>query len=297
VLMNVEGRDCGLDPGGLRALSFVDHWLVGRHQRAKHDVAECLGNYRFDLAAKALYEFVWDEYCDWYLECAKVQLQRAEAAGDFAAARGTRSVLVRELEVVLRLAHPFIPFITEELWQSVAPLAGRTGETISLQPFPKPDIDRIDAAAATKMALLQEMVNACRTLRGEMNLSPAQKVPLIATGDVATLSEFGPYLKPLLKLSDVQIVALLPASDAPVQVVQEYRLMLHIEVDPVAERERIGKEIARVDGEIVRANAKLGNEGFVARAPAAVVEQERARLAGFTATLEKLKDQYDRLGG
>jgi valyl-tRNA synthetase len=297
VLMNVEDKDVGLDATQPATLSFVDRWLLGRLQQAKQDIAGNIDNYRFDLAARALYEFVWDEYCDWYVELAKVQLQRAEGDGDAAAARGTRSVLVRELEATLRLAHPFIPFITEELWQTVAPLAGKSGESISLQPFPKPDFTRVDAGANAKMALLKDMVNACRALRGEMGLSPAQKVPLIAMGDAATLKEFAPYLTPLVKLSDVKIVAELPSSDAPVQIVGEYRLMLRIEVDPVAERERIGKEITRVEGEIAKFKAKLSNENFVARAPAAVVEQERARLAEFTAMLEKLEVQYRRLGG
>ncbi|MEO8303439.1 MAG: valine--tRNA ligase [Betaproteobacteria bacterium] len=297
VLMNVEGKDCGLNASDHRALSFVDRWLLGRLQHAKHDISENLGTYRFDLAAKALYEFVWDEYCDWYLECAKVQLQQADAANDDAAARGTRSVLVRELEATLRLAHPFIPFVTEELWQSVSPLAGKSGETICLQPFPKANFDNVDADADRDMALLKDLVAACRALRGEMVLSPAQRVPLLVMGNAAQLERFAPYLAALAKVSEVKIVDELPATDAPVEVVGETQLMLHIEVDPVAERERIAKEVARLEGEIAKALAKLSNEGFVSRAPAQVVEQERARLASFAAILEQLKVQLARLSG
>ena len=226
-----------------------------------------------------------------------MQLARADAASDEAAARGTRAMLVRELEATLRLAHPFMPFISEELWQIVAPLAGKHGETISLQPFPQAHADRIDEAANAQMALLKDIVNACRTLRGEMGLSPAQKVPLIATGDRATLETFAPYLAPLAKLSGVRIVDALPPGDAPVQIVGDYRLMLQVEVDVAAERERIAKDIARHEGQIAKAKAKLANESFVARAPGAVVEQERSRLAGFSAMLDKLREQYARLGG
>ena len=295
VLMNVEGKDVGLDASAPRTLTFVDRWLLGRLQRAKQEIAENLEAYRFDHAAKALYEFVWDEYCDWYVELAKVQLARADAAGDAAAARGTRMTLVAELEATLRLAHPFIPFITEELWQTVAPLAGKSGESISTQPFPRARFDRVDATADASMALLKQVVDACRGLRGEMGLSPAQKVPLIAAGDADMLKAFAPYLAPLAKLSDVKIVADLPSSDAPVQIVGEVRLMLHIEIDIGVERERLGKELARLENEIVKARSKLGNEGFVARAPAPVVEQERTRLAGFEAIRDKLESQLSRL--
>jgi len=295
VLMNVDGKDCGIDPASQRALSFVDRWLVGRLQYAKDEIAEHLAVYRFDLAAKALYEFVWDEYCDWYLECAKVQLARADAKNDAAAARGTRTVLVRELEETLRLAHPFIPFITEELWQSVAPLAGIAGETISLQSFPKANFDIVDAAAEREMTVLKEVVGACRALRSEMGLGPAQRVPLLVAGEAALLERFVPYLATLAKVSDVDIVDELPSSEAPVRVVGDTSLMLHIEVDVAAERERIAKDVARVEGEIAKAKATLDNERFVARAPKHVVDEHRTRLATFVTQLEQLKTQLSRL--
>ncbi len=168
VLMNVEGKDVGLDDAQPVQLSFVDRWIVSRLQEAEAEVAAQIDAYRFDLAAKAIYELVWDEYCDWYVEMAKTQLQTE----DEAVQRGTRRTLVRVLEVMLRLAHPIIPFITEELWQTVAPLAGKNGETISLQPFPVADPERVDASSMQRMALLKDLVNAGRTLRGEMGLIP-----------------------------------------------------------------------------------------------------------------------------
>jgi valyl-tRNA synthetase len=296
-LMNVQGKDCGLDESLPKKLTFVDRWLLGRLQQAKHDISTGLEQYRFDLAAKALYEFVWDEYCDWYVELAKVQLAAAESDGEEAAARGTRSVLVRELEAALRLAHPFIPFITEELWQSVAPLAGKKGETISLQPFPKANFDRVDDAANERMATLKSLVNACRGLRGELKLSPAVRVPLIATGDAALLAELTPYLVVLGKLSEVRVARELPKSDAPVEIVGEFRLMLHVEVDRAAELMRLGKEKTQVESEVAKSRAKLGNESFVKRAPPEVVAQERERLAGNMSKLEKLQQQIQRLNG
>ena len=296
VLMNVEGKDCGIGNDAANSLSFVDKWLLGRLQIAKRDIAEGFDTYRFDFAAKALYEFVWDEYCDWYVECAKVQLAEAEKSGDAACARGTRSVLVRELEATLRLAHPIMPFISEELWQKVAPIAGKSGASISTQPFPKYGADRVNADANAKMALLKEIVTACRVLRSEMKLSPAERVPLVMVGDAQTLKDFTPYIAALGKLSEVRIVDALPTNDAPVQQVGDFKLMLEVKVDPAQERVRLDKEIARLSGEVVKAEAKLGNPAFADKAPPAVVAQERARLAGFAATLEKVTAQRKSLG-
>jgi valyl-tRNA synthetase len=300
VLMNTEGHDCGIDPDavpdmspdGLR-FSFADRWIVSRLQRTEAEVEQHFADYRFDLLARAIYEFVWDEFCDWYLELAKVQIQN----GTPEEARATRRTLVRVLETVLRLAHPLIPFITEELWQAVAPLAHRkTHESIMLAAYPKADPLKFNEASEAKVQQLKDIAYACRNLRGEMGISPAQKVPLIASGDTEVLQRCARYLKALAKLSEVQIVEQMPEdANAPIAVVGEIRLMLKIEIDVAAETERLAKEIARLEGEIVKATAKLANESFVARAPAQVVEQEKKRLADFSATVEKLKPQLARL--
>ncbi len=299
VLMNTEGHDCGFDPAtpdicpdGLH-FSFADRWIISRLQRTEAEIAQHFADYRFDLLARAIYEFVWDEFCDWYLELAKVQLQTGTAEHQ----RATRRTLLRVLETVLRLAHPLIPFITEELWQAVAPLAYRkTQDSIMLADYPVADPLKLSEASELKVQQLKDLAYACRNLRGEMNLSPAVKVPLIATGNAAMLGEFAPYLKALAKLSDMQIVeALSDDANAPTAVVGETRLMFKIEVDVAAETERLSKEIARLENEVVKANAKLGNDSFIARAPAQVVETEKKRLVDFLMTLDKLKQQLERL--
>ncbi len=326
VLMNCEAQDCGLrehtraecEPGGAARgylrFSMADRWIAGELTRVEAAVAQGFADYRLDNVANAIYQFVWDEYCDWYLEIAKVQLAQAgavAAAGDaaqrddaLAAQRATRRTLIRVLETVLRLLHPVAPFITAELWHSVAVVAGRRAAdapiTLASAPYPQSRPERIDAHADAWMARLKSLVLACRSLRGEMGLSPAARAPLLAIGDTGFVAQAAPLLMALARLSAVEVCT--DAADfaratasAPVLVQGDVRLALRVEIDVAAEQARLAREIARLAGEIHKAEAKLGNPGFVGRAPAAVVEQERQRLAGFTATLRQLRDQAARL--
>ena len=313
VLMNCEGQDCGLKEHtkaecavggpahGYLSFSQADRWIASRLQRVEAEVEQGFADYRLDQVAGTVYQFIWDEFCDWYLEIAKVQIN----TGDDAQKRATRRTLIRTLETLLRLAHPLIPFITEELWQKVAPVAGRAGPSVSIAAYPKSQPERIDEAAEAHVARLKSLVDACRNLRGEMSVSPATRLPLFAlatdAGELAFMQQAAPVLQALAKLNEVRIFEdeaawAAAAQAAPVAVVGQTRVCLHMEIDVAAERVRLSKETARLEGEITKATAKLGNEAFVAKAPPAVIDQERKRVAEFSATLEKLRTQLARLG-
>jgi len=291
VLMNTEGKDCGLDEKAPVELSAWDRWIVSMLQRTEAEVDTAFADYRFDNVGGAIYRFVWDEYCDWYVEVAKKQLQ----SQDDKVQRGTRRTLVRVLEAALRLAHPIIPFITEELWQKLAPLAGKTGETVMLASYPRCQPEKIDEAVEREVDTAKGVVNAARNLRSELKIQSQYSVPpsfyITGTPSSATTSAFSA----LVRQSDLKVVEKLPDSESPVAVLGQHRLMLLVEMDPAAERARLQKEISRLEGEIAKANAKLSNPNFVERAPAAVVAQEKERLATFLATLEQLKVQLDKL--
>ena len=300
VLMNCEGYDCGLDGNDL-AYSQPDRWIVSRLQKVEAEIAKGFADYRLDNVANTIYDFVWNEFCDWYLEIAKVQLQTGSAAQQ----RATRRTLIRVLEAILRLAHPIIPFVTEALWQVVAPVAGLPGESIVIAAYPQAEAGKIDEAAEGYVERLKQMVDACRTLRGEMGVSPAQRLPLLAVADNAEEAAFlranTDVLRNLAKLSEVKVFDDVTAwekeaQNAPVSVVGGARLALFVEIDVAAEKVRLSKEVARLQGEIAKANGKLGNEAFVAKAPAAVIEQERKRVADFGATLARIQEQLARLG-
>ena len=304
VLMNCEGQDCGLKEHtkaecavggpahGYMNFSQADRWISSKIQRVEADVAKGFAEYRLDNVANVIYDFVWNEFCDWYLEIAKVQIN----TGDASQQRATRRTLIRTLETILRLVHPITPFISEELWQKVAPVAGRAGPSVSIAAYPVSQPERIDEPAEAHVAKLKSLVDACRNLRGEMSVSPATKLPLYVLGDSEFMKAAGPVLQALAKLNEVKVFEneaewTKASAAAPVAVVGEARLCLFMEVDVAAEKIRLSKEIARLEGEIGKANGKLSNEAFVAKAPPAVIDQERKRVADFEAALSKMKTQ------
>ena len=300
VLMNVEGKDCGVGATANEPMqfSFVDKWIISEFERTVKEVTTAYEDYRLDNAANAIYSFVWNQYCDWYVELSKVQLRGSEAEQ-----RATRHTLVTVLEAVLRLAHPIIPFITEELWQKVSVTAGvrKADEDafLMLQTYPTFDAAKVDADAVARMTTIQAQIDSIRNLRSEMKLPPSQKMPLLISGPEAECAAAAAYLQQLARLESVTHVEDLQqaaqGSVAPVAIVGDFKLMLKVEIDVKSERERLSKEAARLAGEVKKCQSKLGNERFVSKAPAAVVDTEKKRLAEFTALLAKVEEQLRKL--
>ena len=294
VLMNTEDKDCGQDEMQPLAFTFADQWIIGKLQQAEAAVAEAFETYRFDLAAQTLYEFVWNEYCDWYIELAKVQIQ----TGCPTTQRTTRRTLVRVLETILRLLHPIMPFITEELWQVVAPLANaKTADSIMLAAYPQADKEKIVQTAFDKMAALKDLVEEVRKLRGEMGIAPNVKAPLFVEGS-AELEGLLKYLPSLTRLTEAKLVDNLPeAEDAPVAVCNGARLMLKVEIDKAAETARLSKEAEKLQKALDKLNAKLSKPGYTEKAPAHLVEKDKADLAELEDKMAKVQTQLAKLKG
>lgn len=294
VLMNTENQDCGQDETQPLAYTFADQWIIGRLQQTEAAAAEAFETYRFDLAAQTLYEFVWNDYCDWYIELAKVQIQ----IGCPTTQRTTRRTLVRVLETILRLLHPIMPFITEELWQVVAPLANaKTADSIMLAAYPQADKEKIVQTAFDKMAALKDLVEEVRKLRGEMGIAPNVKAPLFVEGS-AELEGLLKYLPSLTRLTEAKLVDSLPeAEDAPVAVCNGARLMLKVEIDKAAETARLSKEAEKLQKALDKLNAKLSKPGYTEKAPAHLVEKDKADLAELEDKMAKVQNQLAKLKG
>lgn len=294
VLMNTENQDCGYGATAAepRGYSFPDMWIIGRLNQTIEQVTQAYKTYRFDLAAETLYSFVWNDYCDWYLELAKVQLQTGCASRQ----RATRHTLLRVLETALRLLHPIIPFITEELWQTVAPMCdAKTADSIMLARFPEADSGEIVQTAFEQMTVLQDLIGAVRNLRGEMGIQPNVKAPLFveSTDDLA---DYLKYLPMMTRLTEAQQVAALPESeDAPVAVCNGARLMLKVEIDKAAETARLSKEAEKLQKALDKLNAKLSKPGYTEKAPAHLVEKDKADLAELEDKMAKVQNQLAKL--
>jgi valyl-tRNA synthetase len=294
-----KGEDCG-QSGEAFELSLADRWIISQLQRAQAEVTRHLEQFRFDLAAQALYEFIWNQYCDWYVELSKPVLWDENASAE--RQRGTRRTLARVLEASLRLAHPFMPFITEEIWQRIAPLAGIEGKTIMLQPWPMADESMIDSAVESDVEWLKGLILATRTIRAEKNIGPGKPLPLflknVGAEDLRRLTENEALLKKIARLESITVLG--AGDEAPLSIsslVGEIEVLVPMAglIDKVAEMARLDKEILRLQGEAQRVTSKLSNAGFVDKAPADVIDKERGKLAEAEQGLAKLKEQHLRI--
>ena len=294
VLMNTENQDCGYGATATepRGYSFPDMWIIGRLNQTIEQVTQAYETYRFDLAAETLYSFVWNDYCDWYLELAKVQLQTGCASRQ----RATRHTLLRVLEAALRLLHPIIPFITEELWQTVAPMCdAKTVDSIMLARFPEADREQIVQTTFEQMTVLQDLIGAVRNLRGEMGIQPNVKAPLFVES-ADDLADYLKYLPMMTRLTEAQQVAALPEiEDAPGAVCNCARLMLKVEIDKAAETARLSKEAEKLQKALDKLNAKLSKPGYTEKAPAHLVEKDKADLAELEDKMAKVQTQLAKL--
>jgi valyl-tRNA synthetase len=297
VLLNTEGQDVGLGTPEV-AYGVAERWIRSRLQHVTQAVTDAITQYRFDLAAQALYDFAWSEYCDWYLELAKIELQGEDPRRH----RGTRQTLVATLEALLRLVHPLMPFISEEIWQRVAPLAGRAGPTLMLQDYPVFEAAEVDPAAEAEVAWLMEVIMGVRRIRGEMNIAPGKVLPVVFQGDSGADRERVRGNSALIaRLARVEGLDWLPSDEAPPEaalaLVGDLKILIPLRglIDKEAELARLGKEIARISKELPRLEGKLGDPSFLAKAPPAVVEKEQARLAGLKAGLTELEEQTLRI--
>jgi valyl-tRNA synthetase len=299
VLMNTEGKDCGQD-GGEVSLNAADHWIISLLQQTEQEVIKGIDSYRFDLAAQAIYTFIWDEYCDWYLELSKPVLTNPDSAAE--ELRGTRQTLVTVMETVLRLVHPIAPFISEEIWQRMAPLAGIEGKTIMRQPYPAPNNDRINLTALAEIAWVKDLIAGVRKIRSGMNIDPRKLLPVLLQGGSSTDKQrMEDNLKYIMNVGRVDSVTWLEADDTAPEsstaLVDEMKLLIPLAglIDKNAELARLSKELQSKSDELGRCENKLANSGFIAKAPAAVVEKEQARAAELRNAIGSLEEQQQKI--
>ena len=302
VLMNCENEDCGTQNDSTVELSLADRWIISKVQETTEEVTRAVANYRFDMASQALYEFIWNEYCDWYLELSKSVLWDDDASHE--AKRGTRQTLIRVLEIWLRMLHPMMPFITEEIWQSVGPLAGKLGPTIMLQPYPEPNEHDIDLRANEDIEWLKVVIEGVRNIRGEMNIPPGKELSVLLRkgdeNDRLRLSKNSQYLRKLAKITQI---AWLAADDAvplaATALAGELEILVPMAglIDKDAEITRLNREISKLEGDLTRLQGKLGNAAFVDKAPAAVVAKEQDKMYAQRQALETLREQIQRIRG